>query len=1032
MTKHLNKVSKMASKGVYFDPDKVKSMVAEELDFRKMQGLKIKNADKHFLTTESQLTSGDAHPGKSFNSDRRFSAPPVDPMTAFKIQEESRKRLEMDNQEDKRKTIIETNTLLSQLPKCEIIKTQLYVMAPSEVRKKAIVNVNSIVREPGLNHGLFDKRMGSVLRGDICITCKRDDRGCGGHMGCIELPEKIVLPMFKKQCIWALQCICPYCGDTYIDEKIFMALKLYLVPKRKLLKVIADLSDKWLWKLHDHGGIAKVIYEKEFRGRKLCYIYDVDGPAQKYIRSINNMIKMFTSVPEEKWKLIGFPGATRPINFITDVIPCAPPHIRTVSIVNGKSMDHPLTERYMNILTSIIRLQQHTGAKIERENELDSLYSYIESIAYGPEKKLGVKTPIKEAGILLGLGTKKGQIRNNMMGKRVDHCGRTVAGPAFEANMGEVLIPKAGAKVLLVPVMVHQYNIQRVIKEYRAKMYKFIVMKLVSAKGMFAIGDKQIKEYTPEIGDVLLRHIRTGDRILCGRQPSLHAESIQAFNAVVHDWDTVKIPNYMNHALNADFDGDELTYHVLQNTMAMAEADTIMNSKYHIMNIQSNKPMMAMAFHALMAPFLATKGWIINGKKTEVTIPDKRWNEALALLNDSYRKTSLDARLKRHNIALRSGRALFSVCLPTNFTYSGGGLTIIDGIITKGILKKSNIGLKVLSLVQILAKMYSIKEACRFINDMQKISDWFIMWHGLSMGYKDFDSNRSEVIKMLKKNVNKMQIEMFNLGPRPTDEIPLFFYMRALHNIVDKTRDNGKKIGEEFLTENNGLNILSEDKGCGAKGSLNNTSQITGSLGEQFKGAYIPEYDLKGKTRCLPYYVSNDISLQSIGYVIHSYMDGITPPESFFHEIASRITLIDTARNVSEIGYTHRRVEKSLEPIIISWLLLVVSSDGRLFQPIFGAGFNIGKLIPVKTKRTGERIFFCNFEDEAKLLCRIHEKKVLGITDENEAAENAAISEGRGTTGLIKKKAKIIKVDDEFHSFKKANGRFPKFSELEQ
>ena len=1010
----------MTSKDIYFDSNNVKSMVNEEIELKKNTGNKYFHINSSFLKTEIQCTISDNDNKNKHNNDRRFTAPPIDPITAFKIQEETRKLLEFDNKEDKRKTIIETNTLLSQLPKCEIIKSQLYVMSSKEIRDKAVVNVSSIVRETGLNHGLFDKRMGSVSRNDICITCKRDDRGCGGHFGCIELPEKMVNPMFKKECILALQCICPYCGDTYIDDKMFKSLKLQFVPKKKLLKIVAELSEKWLWKLHDHDGIAKVIYEKEFRGRRLCYIYDSsDTKPKKYIRSIDNMIKMFQTVPEEKWKLIGFPGKTKPYNFITDVIPCAPPHIRTISIVNGRSIDHPLTERYMNVLKSIIKLQQHVGAKIERENELDNLYADIESIAYGPEKKVGVKTPLKEAGILLGLGTKKGIIRGNMMGRRVDHCGRTVAGPAFEANMGEVLIPKAGAKVLLVPITVHQYNIEQVIKDYRAKIYKFIVMKVVSSKGMFAIGEKQIKEYKPEIGDILLRHIKTGDRILCGRQPSLHAESIMAFNAVIHDWDTIKIPNYMNHALNADFDGDELTYHNLQIVMAMAEADTIMNSKYHIMNVQSNKPMMAMAFHALMGPFLATKSWIINGKKIEVIIPDKRWKEALSLLNDSYRKESLDARSKRHGIDIRSGRALFSICLPTNFTYTGSGLTIVDGIITKGTMKKSNIGLKVLSLVQIICKMYSIKEACRFINDMQKISDWFIMWHGLSMGYKDFDCNRKEVIKMLKKDINKMQIEYFNLGSRPKDEIPLFFYMRSLHTILDKTRSNGKKIGEKFLPDNNILNILSEDKGCGAKGSLNNTSQITGSLGEQFIGANIPIPDLKGKTRCLPYYVSNDISLESIGYVIHSYMDGITPPESLFHEMASRITLIDTARNVSEIGYTHRRVEKSVEPIIISWLQLVVSSDGRLFQPIFGAGWDIGKNLEVSSKRTGKRIFFCNFEDEAKLLCRIHEKKVLGITPENEEL------------GIVKRKAKIIKQDNEYYAFKKINGRFPKFSELE-
>lgn len=1000
----------MTFKGPYYDPEKVSSLVKEELEFRKNQKF-LKRPATSFLNKELLYEAGDLVGKKKMEQNQRYSAPVIDPMTAFKLKEDSQNKLELDNKKAKQDASIETNTLISNLPKYEILKLQIYPMSSDEIREKAVVNVSSINREPGLTHGLFDKRMGSTARREICITCGRNDQGCGGHFGYIDLPEKIVNPMFKKQTIWALQCICPYCGDTYIDEKTFKALELDKIPKKKLLKVVAELSEKWLWELHDHN-LAKIVYEKEFRGRRLCYMYDSNSKKQeKTVRSVQNMIKMFQSVPDEKYKLIGFVGVTRPINFITDVIPCAPPHIRSTSVVNGKAMENPLTERYSNILTSIIRLQQHVGSKVDREGQLDILYNQVESIAYGPEKKIGVKIPLKDAGILSGLGTKEGSVRKNMMGKRVNHCGRTVAGPGFECNVGEVMIPKSGANVLLVPVIVNKYNLQKVTKKLREGVYKLFYMKLVTSNGGCLVTKKIIKEYNPQLGDVFLRHIETGDRILNGRQPSLHAESLLAFNVILNDWETVKIPNYINHAFNADFDGDELTYHVLQNIRAMAEADTVMNSKNHIMNVQSNRPMMAMAFHALMGPFFMTNIWLVNGKRSEVTIPEKRWHEALSLLNDSYRKESLEERLKRHKINPRSGRALISVVFPTNFTYSGSGLTIIDGILVKGTMKKSNIGLKVMSIVQVLAKMYSIKEACRFINDTQKISDWFMMWHSLSIGYRDFDANRKEVVKMLKRDVNKMQFEYFNLGSKPKDEISLFFWMRALYGIVDKTRDNGKKIGEKYLANNNCLNILSEDKGCGAKGSLANTSQITGSLGEQFIGASIPSYKLKGKTRCLPFFVSDDVSLESIGYVIRSYMDGINPADSIFHEMASRITLIDTARNVSEIGYTHRRCVKSLEPIVISWLGLVVSQDGRLFQPLFGAGLAVDRSMPVKTARTGERIFFCNFEAEAKLLCRIHEKKVLG--------DNL-------------KKAKIVKVDDEYHAFKKKNGRFPKFSELEE
>lgn len=1001
---------KMSGSRIYYNPDTVESLVKDELEMYKSNRIPPKSVvsflDKELLYEASDIIA------RTKNKRMQSRLEEIDPMIAFKVKELAEKKPDVEEDEIRRELIFETNSQLSKLPKYEVSDIQIYCMTATEIREKATVIINSTNKEYGMTNGLFDKRMGSTVRRDLCVICNRDDQGCGGHMGYFELPEKIVNPVFKKECIYSLQCICPYCGELYINEKFFYALSLDKVPKKKLLKIVAELSVKWLWKLHGHD-IAKTVYEKDFRESRLCFTVDTgSGKIEKFTRSVANMEKIFSAVPKDKYKLIGFTGATTPLNFLTDVWVCCPPHIRPPRIVNGKIADHPMTERYINILTCLIRLQKHTGTKLDRDKQFDNLYAFIESIAFGPEKKMGMKVPLKESGIFGELKTKKGTLRGHMMGKRVNNCGRTVAGPGFELNIGEVMIPRRSAKnTLLVKVIVHKYNLPLVIKRYREGNYKFIIMKTVSAKGYFEIKERHIKEYTPEIGDILLRPVETGDRGLTGRQPSLHAESILAFNFVLNDWDTVKIHSSNNHCFNADFDGDEFTYHILQDVYAIAEAETIMNFKFHVMNVQSNRPMMALAFHGLMGSFLATNFWEIGGKRSEVTIPEKRWQEAISLLNDSYRKESLEERLKLHGVPLRSGRALMSLALPTNFTYSGSGLTIIDGVLKKGVLKKSNVGLKTLSIVQILAKMYSIKEACRFINDAQKLADWFVMWHGLSLGYRDFNANRNEVIKMLKKDVNKMQIEFYNLGPRPKEEIPFFFWMRTLHGIVDKSKINGKKIGDKYLPINNCLNILSEDRGCGAKGSLANTSQITGSLGEQFIGANIPTYEGRNKKRCLPFYPSNDVSLESIGYVIEGYMDGINPASSLFHEMASRITLIDTARNVSEIGYTHRRVEKSLEPILISWFGFVSSTDGRMFQPMFGAGFNISKVIPVKTPRTGDKIFFCNFEDEANLLKRIHERK-LGIND--------------------KKRIKFIEKTNEYKSFKTRTGRFPRFSEIEE
>lgn len=1009
----------------YFNSKEVKKLVENELS-----NISIDNTSGPIIQNEPIFNSNNARSkrGKGYHSIKTESS-----LDNF-IDKETAKKASFENKEElKRSSLIETNTIISNLPKFTPYKTQIYPMSAEEIREKSVVNITSTNKLHDLSHGLFDLSMGSVKNREICITCGRDDRNCRGHFGHIELPTPIVNPIFEKDTINSLRCICSYCGDTFINKKFYDAFNLKNVPKKKLLKVTAEISEKWLYRLHRHD-VQKTIYEPKFKGSRLLFSYEGKDTTKK-VRTVESIIKIFSSVSQDKLKLIGFEAGTHPLNFISKCIVCCPPHIRPPSVVNGKIVDHPLTTRYIEVLNSIIKLQRYDNNTVDKDTEFNNLYTSIKEIAFGPEKKTGVKLSLKESGIFQGLTSKKGIIRGNIMGKRVDNCGRTVGGPGFELNIGEVMIPESSAKkILLVPVTVHKYNLALVIKEYHKRVYKFMIMPLLSNKGFFPITESHLKEYVPQIGDTFLRHVKDGDRTLAGRQPSLHAESILGYTIKLNKWDTIKIHSSNNHCFNADFDGDEFSYYILQDILAMAESDTVMNFKYHIMNVQSNRPMMALAFHGLIGSFLMTVSWeIFNkpsklmskewiesgipnsngnipgninlGTKYQAVIPEKRWHEALSIINDSYRKSTLETRLAKHGINNRSGRALFSLALPTNFTYSGNGIEIIDGILIKGVLKKANIGLKVMSLVQVLAKMYSIKEACRFINDGQKIADWFSMWHNLSIGYKDFDANRSEVVKELKKDLNKMQIEYFNLGPKPKDEINLFFWTRALHGIVDKTKINGRKIGEKFLAINNTLNILSEDKGCGVKGSLVNTGQIIGSLGEQFIGSNFPTYDLKNGTRCLPYYPPNDVSLESIGYIINSYMDGINPSSSFFHEMASRISLIDTARNVSEIGYTHRRIEKSLEPIRVDWLGFITATDGRMFQPFFGNGFSVSKVMPIKTKRLGEKIFFCDFSDEAKLLCKIYENK----------------------NNIVRKKKKVL---NEYETFKLSNGRYPKFSEL--
>jgi DNA-directed RNA polymerase II subunit RPB1 len=62
--------------------------------------------------------------------------------------------------------------------------------------------------------------------------------------------------------------------------------------------------------------------------------------------------------------------------------------------------------------------------------------------------------------------------------------------------------------------------------------------------------------------------------------------------------------------------------------------------------------------------------------------------------------------------------------------------------------------------------------------------------------------------------------------------------------------------------------------------------------------------------RTLPHFIKDDYSPESKGFIEHSYLQGLTPTEFFFHAMGGREGLIDTAIKTAETGYVQRRLIK--------------------------------------------------------------------------------------------------------------------------
>jgi DNA-directed RNA polymerase I subunit RPA1 len=102
---------------------------------------------------------------------------------------------------------------------------------------------------------------------------------------------------------------------------------------------------------------------------------------------------------------------------------------------------------------------------------------------------------------------------------------------------------------------------------------------------------------------------------------------------------------------------------------------------------------------------------------------------------------------------------------------------------------------------------------------------------------------------------------------------------------------------------------------------------------------YKGQQELEGKrppimitNRSLPSFVAFDPSARAGGYIMGRFLTGILPQEYFFHCMAGREGLIDTAVKTSRSGYLQRCLIKHLEGLKVCYDRTVRNYDGSVIQ----------------------------------------------------------------------------------------------------
>lgn len=973
----------------------------------------------------------------------------------------------------------EENNTLNKLSdrKLTSIKNLLFVpVSDEEINKLAVCDINISSAEARHKGTLSDARLGPSSPYELCITCKSRAGDCIGHYGKIQLVKPMINPLFKTETFLTLECVCAYCGHIYLNKNDVINNGIDKLKGKHRLKKIAELSVKNEYMNRHENCNENPKYINKKNQYDICF---KEGNIIKE-RSPENIVNIFSLLTKEELKILGY-DHTHPKNFIMNSI-LVTPSVRRPKTYIGGGID-VITQIYMSIidennaLRSIVnregsfRSANSTDAVMAQSN-IYQLYDQLQSNKDGKKGTIAGADNEKSEGLLTRIGGKRGIIRMNCLGVRPDYSGRSVLGPS-DQEYKYILTPMYMRSRLTTREVVTKYSIGRLTEMYLKGEVPFIIVSRgLNKVNRRRVDKKTIENYQLKIGDEVERFTMDGDACYFGRQPTIQRQCLEGYMIKFHNKDTIGLHQSCNGKHNADFDGDEGTIHVFQNTAAKIEALTVGSVQTNIMSNHSSRPMIAPAFNSIVGVYIMTTLWetdldisddlwkralnecfnvysnyykndfdvyyntirnkfvkynvkektarglyslllppdfemktrdliiekgIVNVgvpnymkiknndflelyqifssefmfdqsiedkltleevmTKRDMTIPDYLIERVMDKLDDEKKSSTYEKRCRNVGINSKSKRALISLAFPPTLNYKKGDIQVINGIIVSGVLDKGNIGTSVNSFVKIIGKLYNRKESEKFINNIQIITDIFLEWAGFSIGFSACDNNREDVLREVNTEIIKSQALLLNLGREPESAQDKYFHKKKKFEILNNTKEIGKKIGKRNLKECNPLNILGS-KGSGAKGNDTNTAQITGSLGEQFSAGDLPPKNLNGGARSQVFFTRDDVSLMSSGYITRSFYDGLRPEEFVPHATSSREGLIDTAANTGKFGYLHRKVKKSNEDTILMNTGSVGTVRGMVFQPSCNNFISPGESVLVTTKKYGSYLSF--------------------------------------------------------------------------
>ncbi|KAF8885266.1 hypothetical protein CPB84DRAFT_1850463 [Gymnopilus junonius] len=874
----------------------------------------------------------------------------------------------------------------SAAPIRKVKEVQFGILSPEEIKASSVAKIehpevmDEATHKPKMG-GLMDPRMGTIDRNFKCQTC-------GEGMSNV----LVTLVILSWQGPFSIL------SDRNFSEKI----RHVRDPKARMAVVWGHCKTKTICEPDDpkeegidpdsdevkkgHGGCGHSQPQIRKEGLKL-FVQDIKTmQPDKRLITPSEVYTVFKKMSDHDLHLLGLSDEyARPEWMILTVMPVPPPPVRPSIAVDGGAMrsEDDLTYKLGDIIkaSANVRRCEQEGAPAHVINEFEQLLQFHVA-TYMDNDIAGIPQALQKSGrpvkaIRARLKGKEGRLRGNLMGKRVDFSARTVITGDPNLELDEVGVPKSIAMNLTYPEKVHRslstfsafinvgilsvtpYNIAYLQELVRNGPTTYPGARYVVRDTGERIDLRYNKRADAflQYGWIVERHLKDGDFVLFNRQPSLHKMSMMSHRVRLMPYSTFRLNLSVTPPYNADFDGDEMNMHIPR--VKKPERSSV---KLHgsldkfIISPQANKPVMGIVQDTLcgIRKFTLRDTFLDWNQVQNILLWVPEWDGSVPI----------PAILKPK--PLWTGKQILSLTIPRGINIHRApdpkssnpvfddGVLVENGELIFGIVEKKTVGASQGGLVHVVFREKGPEATRQLFTGIQMVVNFWLFHNGFSIGIGDTIAD-SATMSYITQTIAERKSNVAQIIEDATHDrlkaAPGMTIRESFESLVERqlnlARDTSGQYAQKHLKEDNNVKQMVV---AGSKGSFINISQMSVCVGQQsVEGRRIP---FGFRHRTLPHFTKDDFSPESRGFVENSYLRGLTPQEFFFHAMAGREGLIDTAVKTAETGYIQRRLVKALEDVMVCYDGTVRNSLGDLIQFVYGEDGMDGAFIEKQTIET--------------------------------------------------------------------------------